>query len=68
MNKLSTAERSEVVRALVEGNSISSIVRMTGISKPTIPKLIVEFGDACQTFHDGNVAIIEDLVRMLLDN
>jgi len=39
MNKLSTAERVQVIAALVEGNSINSTVRMTGISKPTILKL-----------------------------
>jgi IS1 family transposase len=55
MNKLSVQERATVIRALVEGNSINSTVRMTNISKPTILKLIVEFGNACQKFHDEQV-------------
>jgi IS1 family transposase len=55
MNKLSNSQRVHIIRALVEGNSVSSTVRMTGISKPTILKLIVEFGDVCQTFHDEQV-------------
>jgi IS1 family transposase len=55
MNKLSTADRVRVVAALVEGNSINSTVRMTGISKPTILKLIRELGDACANFHDREV-------------
>lgn len=55
MNKLSTADRVRVVMALVEGNSINSTVRMTGISKPTILKLIQQLGDACWRFHDEKV-------------
>jgi IS1 family transposase len=55
MNKLSTAERVSVVAALVEGNSINSTVRMTGISKPTILKLLGELGAACRKYHDAHV-------------
>jgi IS1 family transposase len=55
MNKLNTADRVRVVAALVEGNSINSTVRMTGISKPTILKLIRDLGDACANFHDREV-------------
>jgi IS1 family transposase len=55
MNKLSTAERVSVVAALVEGNSINSTVRMTGISKPTILKLLGELGAACRKYHDEHV-------------
>lgn len=52
MNKLSTEKRSEIVRALVEGCSIRSIVRMTGASKNTITKLLVEIGKACSEYQD----------------
>jgi IS1 family transposase len=55
MNKLDTAERGQVIRALVEGNSVSSIVRMTGIAKTTILRLIVQFGEVCQRLHDERV-------------
>jgi len=55
MNRLSTTERVQVIAALVEGNSINSTVRMTGISKPTILKLLVDLGKACKTFHDLEV-------------
>ncbi len=55
MNKLSTADRARVVSALVEGMSINSTVRMTGISKPTILKLIADLGKVCQDYHDENV-------------
>ena len=55
MNKLTTTERAQVIRALVEGNSIASLVRMFGIAKTTILRLIVQFGDVCQKFHDEQV-------------
>jgi IS1 family transposase len=55
MNKLDTAARVRVISALIEGNSINSTVRMTGISKPTILKLIAELGAVCQDFHDREV-------------
>jgi IS1 family transposase len=55
MNKLSTADRVQVIAALVEGSSVNRTVRMTGVSKPTILKLIVDLGEACQKFHDEKV-------------
>ena len=35
MNKLSTEERKQVVAALVEGNSLRSTTRMTGVHRTT---------------------------------
>jgi IS1 family transposase len=55
MNKLSNSERATIIRGLVEGNSIASLVRMTGIAKTTILRLIVQFADVCQQFHDEKV-------------
>src|ERR1700730_11292545 len=52
MNKLDTAKRTQIVAALVEGCSIRSIVRMTGASKNTIAKLLVELGAACAEYLD----------------
>ena len=52
MNKLTTAERVRVVAALVEGNSIRATVRMTGIAKNTIVKLLVDLGAACAAYSD----------------
>src|ERR1017187_2376448 len=52
MNKLDTAKRSQIVTALVEGCSIRSTVRMTGASKNTIAKLLVELGAACSEYLD----------------
>jgi IS1 family transposase len=52
MNKLDTAKRTQIVTALVEGCSIRSTVRMTGASKNTIAKLLVELGAACSGYLD----------------
>jgi transposase len=46
MNKLDETKRAAVA-ALVEGCSIRSTVRMTGVSKNTIAKLLIELGAAC---------------------
>lgn len=50
MNKLSTADRVRVIAALVEGNSIRSTVRMAGVAKNTVTKLLVELGAACSAY------------------
>ena len=55
MNRLSTADRVRVVSALVEGCSIRATVRMTGVAKNTIVKLLAELGTKCQEYHDEHV-------------
>jgi IS1 family transposase len=50
MNKLSDQKRAQVVAALVEGNSIRATVRMTGVAKNTIAKMLVELGAACSEY------------------
>jgi IS1 family transposase len=50
MNKLTTEKRRQVIAALVEGNGIRATVRMTGVSKNTIAKLLVELGAACSDY------------------
>ncbi|MBI4165700.1 MAG: DDE-type integrase/transposase/recombinase [Acidobacteria bacterium] len=52
MNKLSRAKQSQVIAALVEGNSINSTVRMTGVSKVTILKLLADLGPRCADYQD----------------
>jgi IS1 family transposase len=37
---------------LVEGNSIRSTVRITGVAKNTVVKLLIELGAACSTYQD----------------
>ena len=46
MNRLNAQRRAQVVAALVEGNSIRSTVRMTGVAKNTVIKLLVDLGTA----------------------
>jgi IS1 family transposase len=55
MNKLSNAERVRVISSLVEGNSIASTVRMTGIAKTTILRLITQLNQACVDLHNKRV-------------
>jgi IS1 family transposase len=55
MNKLDKTKQIQVVSALVEGNSIRATVRMTGVAKNTITKLLVELGAACSEYLDKNL-------------
>src|SRR5687767_461352 len=49
-NVLSTQKRAAVVRCLVEGNSIRGTVRMTGVAKNTVTKLLLDLGSACSEY------------------
>jgi len=55
MNRLSTERRGQVVGCLVEGMSIRATVRITGVAKNTIVKLLVDLGQACTEFQDGEL-------------
>ncbi len=55
MNQLDRSRRAQVVRCLVEGNSIRSTVRMTGVAKNTIVKLLAELGCACSAYHNRTI-------------
>ena len=59
MNYLSNVERTRIVAALVEGNSIRATSRMTGFAQNTILKLLVEMGEACDAYHDKNVRNVQ---------
>lgn len=52
MNKLNRTKQAQVIAALVEGNSIRAIERMTGVAKHTILKLIKDVGIACADYQD----------------
>lgn len=47
MNKLPLDKQVQVIAALVEGNSIRATVRMTGVAKGTVIKLLERVGAAC---------------------
>ena len=55
MNRLPTETRATILNMLVEGSSIRSISRVTGVSKDTVSKLLVDAGKACMEFHDQAV-------------
>jgi IS1 family transposase len=52
MNRLDSAKRAQVVSCLVEGNSIRATVRMTGVAKNTVVKLLCDLGRACSDYQD----------------
>ena len=52
MNLLTLGRRAQIIGMMVEGNSIRSITRMTGVSKNTIVKLLVDVGTACLKYQD----------------
>ena len=58
MNRLSMTRRSQIVKALVEGNSIRSTARMTGVAINTVVKLLIHLGSVCL---DNQDALMRDL-------
>ena len=48
MNQLTKEKRIQVLRALVEDNSIRSTVRIIGVAKNTVVKLLRDIGEACR--------------------
>jgi len=55
MNKLSTAKRTQILAALVEGNSIRATCRMTGAAKNTVVKLLRDAGRVCEAYQDQHL-------------
>src|SRR5208337_2646236 len=55
MKRVTMEQKTRVVAALVEGNSIRSEVRMTGVAKNTVIKLVLDLADACAAYHDRTV-------------
>lgn len=49
---LTTQKRKQVIAAPVEGNSIRATVRMTGVAKNTVVKLLADVGAACASNQD----------------
>jgi hypothetical protein len=52
MNRLSVQRRTQILSCLVEGNSIRSTSRITGASKNTIAKLLIDTGIACAEYQN----------------
>ena len=55
MNRLDNATRVQVVRCLVEGNSIRATIRVTGVAKNTVTKLLVDLGQAYAAYQDEHL-------------
>lgn len=52
MNKLDPRTQEAVLNALVEGSSVRSIERMTGVHRDTIIRLMVRTGETCKAILD----------------
>lgn len=52
MNRLKRTKQAQVIAALVEGNSIRAVERMTGVAKHTILKLLKDVAIACADYQD----------------
>lgn len=52
MNILKTEKQEMVIGGLVEGSSIRSIERMTGVHRDTIMRLMVGVGSTCEKIMD----------------
>lgn len=55
MNRLSLEKRAQIAGMIVEGNSIRSITRMTGVCQEAILKLLCDLGKACAEHHNSTV-------------
>lgn len=52
MNKLSLAQRTQLLSCLVEGNSLRSTSRMTGIAVNTVMRFLADAGRVCSVYQD----------------
>jgi IS1 family transposase len=52
MNKLSTKARAQILGMMVEGISLRSITRLTGVSRTTSLKLLADAGEAFSDYQD----------------
>jgi IS1 family transposase len=52
LKRLDSQTRAQVVSCLIEGCSIRSTVRMTGVAKKTVMRLLVEVGEVCADYQD----------------
>ncbi len=55
MNKLPLQQRTQIVKLLVEGNSLRATARIADVSRNTVDKLLVDIGRACQKFHNEKI-------------
>ena len=66
MNRLPLEKRAQILHLLCEGQSIRAVTRLTGVSKNTVTKLLINAGKACMAYHDANVRNV-DAKRIQVD-
>jgi IS1 family transposase len=54
-NVISTAKKIAVISALVEGCSVRSTVRLTGVSKGAVLRLLASVGKACADYQNATI-------------
>jgi IS1 family transposase len=59
MNVLSIEKQRMAIQALIEGNSIRSTERMTGIHRDTIMRLLARVGEGCARFLKDRVKAVQ---------
>lgn len=67
MNRLSIPKRAQILGMLVEGMSMRSVTRLTGVSINTVAKLLTDAGNACAAYHDEHVRGITGQRRIECD-
>jgi IS1 family transposase len=55
MNKLSLEKRTQVIKALVDGNSIRATCRITDTAKGTVIRLLRDVGKTCAEYQDKHL-------------
>lgn len=65
MSKLSKDKQAMIIAALVEGNSIRSVERMTGSHRDTIMRLGVRVGEACGKMMDEQIqGVVSERIQL----
>ncbi len=59
MNKLSAEKQFQVLNCLVEGSSIRSVERITGVHRDTIMRLMIKAGAACAQLMDKKLSSLK---------
>jgi IS1 family transposase len=55
MNRLGREQQIQVVKALVEGNSLRDAARMTGVARMTVEKLLRDLSKVCMRYQDEHL-------------
>ena len=64
MNILKSEKQGMIIGGLVEGSSIRSIERMSGVHRDTIMRLLVRVGDTCEEIMDSAMTPVPMVARV----